>query len=105
VAAFVSGLRKKNATEAVFDAGDSTIGLSWTNARARTLRLGQRLDVRIAFAPACQGKMTFVLISAWQPGSAGAATAEAWMKSVKVGDASAACEGVRTLRDPGEGMR
>ena len=102
VAEFVAGVRKKNPWEPIFDAGTSRVPLAWTTAEARALRLGNRLDVRLVLAPACQGRMTFVLISAWKPGTFGAATADAWLRSVKVNESFPACEALKRLRDPAQ---
>lgn len=100
VANFVAGARSPG--EPIFDMGTSKVPLSWTTADARALRLGNRLDVRLVLAPACQGKMTFVLISAWKPGTLGAATADAWLRSVRVNESFPACEALKHLRDPAE---
>jgi hypothetical protein len=102
VANFVTGLRKMNPGEPVFDKGTSTVLLSSTTADARALRLGNRLDVRLVLAPACQGRMTFILISTWKPGTPGAATADAWLRSVRLSESFPACEALKRLRDPAE---
>jgi hypothetical protein len=99
-ASFVEGLRTKIPKATVFSIGTSSVRLSWTMAEARSIRVGNRLTVRIVLAPACQGKMTFILVSSWQEGTLGSTTADKWLKSVKVSESSPACEALKTLRDP-----
>jgi hypothetical protein len=98
--AFAAKMQRDAKREPLFDAGTSRVELSWTTADARTIRIADRLDIRFVFAPACEGKMTFFLVSAWKPGTYGSDTADAWLKSVHASDSSPACDALKTLRDP-----
>jgi hypothetical protein len=104
-ASFVEGLRAKAPAEKVLSAGASRIPLSWTTADARSLRVGDRIDVRIVLAPACHGKMTIVLVATSEQGTVGSAIADAWLRSVTATESSPACEALGTLRDPSDETR
>jgi hypothetical protein len=102
VGAFVNGVHGKTPDEPMFDLGTSKAPLAWTTGEARTIRVGNRLYARFVMAPACDGKMTIILICTWMPGTAGEATANAWLKSVRLDEPAPACAAMRTLKDPGE---
>jgi hypothetical protein len=104
-ASFVEGLRAKAPTEKVFSGAATRVPLSWTTAYARSLQIGDRIDVRIVLAPTCQGKMTIVLVATSERGTVGPAIADAWLRSITATESSPACAALKTLRDPSDETR
>jgi hypothetical protein len=101
VRGFVQSIHEKVPGEQLFDAGTSEAHLPWAIGEARSLRLGNKIDVRFVFAPACQGAMTLILSAVWKHGSQGEVAADAWQRGLKMDAQSPACAAVKTLRDPG----
>jgi hypothetical protein len=99
-AAAVQGLRKRFGTEEVLDGGTKRIHLSWTDASERAIRVGNILELRLAFAPTCGGRMTIVLATSWRPSTFGIDTARAWLASVRASATDRACDALKSLRDP-----
>jgi hypothetical protein len=100
VADFVEGLHKKSPYATVLDGGTRRVHLAWTDADERALRLGDSLEMRLVFAPACDGRMTVLLLTSWRPKTPGLETAALWRESVRARATDRACAALRNLRDP-----
>ena len=86
----------------VFDEGTSHAKLAWAAADVRTLTLADNTQIQLFFAPACGGKMTYVVATMWPPFVGGEEKAKAWVDSVKIDGAetSDSCKAVREMKDP-----
>lgn len=100
VAELVEEVSKHFGGAPVLDGGTRRVHLSWTDADERALRIGNVMEVRLAFAPACSGRTTIVLITSWKSGTPGAADAARWSGSVRPRVDEDACQAVSALLDP-----
>jgi len=75
------------------------VDLSWTTARGRQITFANDVEVRFVFAPACDGKLTYVLVTVSTGFGAPAVAAERWLASVRAPgkDTSGACTAARAL--------
>jgi hypothetical protein len=97
----VAAVRKGAAANAshAWDEGNEAVNLGWTAAQARHVTFADGVEVRVVFAPACDGKITFVLATSSVGFGDPAVTAQRWLASVRAPgkDSSPACRAVLGL--------
>jgi hypothetical protein len=100
VAGAVEGFKKKFPFATVLDGGTQRVQIAETDAVERALRVGDYLEVRLVFVPACDGRMTILLLTSWRPNTPGLDTAAHWRASVRARATDRACSALSNLRDP-----
>jgi len=94
--------RSRPDERSAWDEGRESVSLGWTTARARQVTFVDGTEIRVLFAPACDGKATYVLGAASTGWGPPAMMAERWLKSIRAPgeDTAPLCNAISVLRWP-----
>jgi hypothetical protein len=98
---FVASVRRAGSPRDgyAFDEGTEPVALGWSLAEARTVTFVDNRQIHLVFAPACDGKMTYVFAMLWGPLPGSDEVPKRWLKSVDAhgAGASLACKAVQAM--------